>query len=82
MFWLAHIVSCWIPIGYSLRPPYAVDADEVLAVDERTGVRYPKPGSWAPTSRKILGRFSDHLFTMTFLYTVICFAGSWLVMED
>lgn len=81
IFWLAQVISCWIPIAYTIWPPRAVTADEALVLDEKTKVKYPKPECWDPKRGRIPGRISDHLSTAIFLYTIICFAGSWFVAD-
>jgi len=78
VWWLGQLVSCWIPLSYLFWPPTEVTADEALQLDEKRMVRYPKE-EYSRPMRARFGRFSDHLTLIVFLYTVICFAGSFYI---
>jgi hypothetical protein len=78
VWWLGQLASCWIPVHYLIWPPNEVTADEALQLDEKRGVRYPKE-EYSRPQRTNMGRPTDHVTAIVFVYSVVCFAGSFYV---
>ena len=78
VWWLGQVASCWIPVHYLIWPPNEVTADEALQLDEKRGVRYPKE-EYSRPQRTNMGRPTDHVTAIVFVYSVVCFAGSFYV---
>lgn len=77
LIWLVVLWSMWTPVGYMLCPPKDEPREEHLTLDKGTGVYYPTDKARKGTEFTPLGRPSDHLSVSIFVYSVVCFIGSW-----
>lgn len=77
LIWLVVLWSMWTPVGYMLCPPKDEPREEHLTLDKGTSVYYPTDKARKGTEFTPLGRPSDHLSVSIFVYSIVCFVGSW-----
>lgn len=60
------------------RPPDRRTEEDVLVLDEKTGVRYPRKEERDPKFTRC-GRLDDMLSLAIGIYSILCFIASWYV---
>lgn len=76
ILWLVCLVSCWVPIGYAIKPPTTPDREELLERHPVTGVKYPsakaKVTDWDRSNV-----LHELLYGCLTVYTTAMFIGTW-----
>lgn len=75
--WLVYVTAAWTPIIYALSPPAVPNNEDLLDLDPKTNVAYPKEDS-----KKIKNKFSNVYFEVQYMfmtvYVTTIFVGSWV----
>lgn len=79
LLWYSNCVGMWVPIQYTLFPPTAQSNEQLLVMNEKTGVLYPRVIPSEKTWSMRFGRLRDHSVVLASAYSCFTFVMSWAV---